>query len=315
MKLAPMAFMLFASLLAAGCATFGTDGAAGLDVPAMVRIAPGHFVAGSSPAETAAVHYPALNAAREQPAREVTIARAYAIGRTEVTRGEFARFVHATHWRPDGPCSFLPDAFGAKWIADRKHDWRHPGYAQSDDHPVVCVDIADAEGYAAWLSRITGRHFRLPSNVEWEYAARAGTTTPHWWDDRAGAANAANACAFANLSDRSRARKNNRGVVDPTAYFACDDGFAATAPVASFLPNPWGLYDMLGNVWEWTADCLNADQRDAPDARPRGGDCSSHIDRGASWGNSPKYVRAAAQHPDLAGARTSVLGFRLVEDL
>ena len=318
MKPTLLALVLCAGLLTAGCATTGTDRTARLampapDMPTMVHIAPGRFVAGSSPAETDAVHYPALNAAREQPEREVTITRAYAIGRTEVTRGEFARFVHATHWRPDGPCSFLPATLGVKWTADRKHDWRHPGYVQNDRHPVVCVDLADAESYAAWLSGITGHHFRLPSNVEWEYAARAGTTTPHWWDNRA---DAANPCAFANLSDLSRARADSHGGAHPAPNFACDDGFAATAPVASFLPNPWGLYDMLGNVWEWTADCLNADQRDAPtDARARGGDCASHIDRGSSWGNSPKYVRAAAQHPDLVGARTVVLGFRLVEDL
>jgi formylglycine-generating enzyme required for sulfatase activity len=283
------------------------------DVPAMVRIEPGHFIAGSTPEETDAVHYPALNAAREHPAREVTIAHAYAIGRTEITRGQFARFVRATHWQPDGPCSFLPDQFGAKWTSDAAHDWLHPGFVQDDNHPVVCVNLADARAYAAWLGTMTGRHFRLPSNVEWEYAARAGTTTAHWWDNRA---DRSNPCAFANLSDISRARKNNHGIVDPSGYFACNDGYATTAPVASFLPNPWGLYDMLGNVWEWTEDCLNADQIGAPtDTRARVGDCASHMDRGSSWGNSPKYVRAAAQHPDLVGARTSVLGFRLVEDL
>ena len=283
------------------------------EVPAMVRIEPGHFTAGSTYAETAAVHYPALNAAREQPARKVTIAHAFAIGRTEVTRGQFARFVRATHWKPDGPCSFLDDEFGAKWTADTVHDWLHPGYVQADNHPVVCVNLGDANAYAAWLGTMTGRNFRLPSNVEWEYAARAGTTTAHWWDNRK---DASNPCTFANLSDISRARKNNRGNVEPSGYFACNDGYANTAPVASFVPNPWGLYDMLGNVWEWTADCFNADQIAAPnDARARGGDCTSHMDRGSSWGNSPKYARAAAQHPDLVGARTSVLGFRLVEDL
>ncbi len=304
--------ILTATVLTGACVTTRERNAEG-ELPAMVRIEPGHFIAGSSPAETAAVHYPALNAAREQPARQVAIPHAYAIGRTEITRGQFARFVQATHWRPDGPCSFLPDAFGAKWTTDMAHDWLHPGYAQTDNHPVVCVNLADANAYATWLSTMTGRHFRLPSNVEWEYAARAGTTTAHWWDNRE---DASNFCSFANLSDVSRARKYNHGVVEPSGYFACNDGYANTAPVASFIPNPWGLYDMLGNVWEWTADCLNADQINAPtDPRARGGDCTSHMDRGSSWGNSPKYVRAAAQHPDLVAARTSVLGFRLVEDL
>jgi len=283
-----------------------------LDVPAMVRLAPGSFVAGSSSAETDAIHYPALNAGREQPQRVVTVGRGFAIGRTEVTRGQFAQFVAATGWKPDGPCSFLTEGPDRKWVADVAHDWQHPGYVQTDAHPVVCVDLADATAYAAWLSARTGRHFRLPSNTEWEYAARAGTTTPRFWDARPGA----NPCAFANLSDRRRAVAHNGGKLDPLAYFECDDGYVATAPVGLFKPNPWGLHDMLGNVWEWTRDCLNDSQLGAPDdTSPRvTGDCASHMDRGASWGNSPKYVRAAAQHPDLIGARTSVLGFRLVED-
>ncbi len=279
----------------------------------MVRIVPGRFVAGSSKAETDAAHYPDVNAAREQPAREVLVARPYAIARTEVTRREFARFVTATGWRPDGPCAFLADGPSNMWKADDTHDWRNPGFAQTDDHPVVCVNLADARTYATWLSAQTGRHFRLPSNTEWEYAARAGTTSAlPWQQDRADAM-----CRHANIADARRAKVHNDGVVDPAKFEPCDDGYVETAPVASFLPNQWGLYDMIGNVWEWTEDCLNANQVGAPvDTSPRRtGDCASHIDRGASWTNSPKYIRTAAQHPDLVDARNTVLGFRLVEDL
>lgn len=268
--------------------------------PDMVRIAPGSFVAGSSSSETDAVHYPPDFAAREQPARTVTVMRPFAIGRTEVTRGQFARFVAATGWKPDGPCSYLADGPSNRWVADMAHDWRHPGFDQTDRHPVVCVNLADAQTYAHWLSRETGRRFRLPSNIEWEYAARAGTTAQRWWEARPDL----NPCAQANLSDHRRAVAHNNAELDPERFFACDDGHVFTAPVASYRPNPWGLYDMLGNVWEWTTDCLSTDS-----------DCRSHIDRGASWTNSPKYVRAAAQHPDLVEARTTVLGFRLVEDL
>ena len=293
------------------CAT-ALGGANRVVAPAMVRIPAGRFIAGSDPAETTAVHYPAENARREQPARQVSVARTFAIGRSEVTRGEFARFVIATGWRPDGPCSFLPDGIGGKWTADTAHDWAHPGFAQTNAHPVVCVNQVDATAYAAWLSEATGRRFRLPSNTEWEYAARAGTTGADPWTSRH-----ANPCRYGNLSDHARARAHNGGVADPALYFACEDGFVATAPVASFRPNRWGIYDVLGNVWEWTLDCLNSDQVDAPgDTAPRTtGDCRSHIDRGSSWVNSPKYVRFAAQHPDLVEARTSVLGFRLAEDL
>ena len=303
--------VLLSATLATGKSAACHDRATRIEVPAMVRIPAGRFIAGSDPAETSAAHYPNENARREQPAREVIVARAFAMERTEVTRGEFARFVAATGWKPDGPCSFLAEGIGAQWAADAAHDWRHPGFAQTDTHPVVCVNLADATAYAAWLSAETGRRFRLPSNTEWEYAARAGTSRATPW-----AAARAIPCRYSNLSDRARASAHNGGLADPLLYFACYDGYVATAPVASFKPNRWGLYDVLGNVWEWTADCLNPDQAGASgDTTPRTtGDCRSHIDRGSSWVNSPKYARFAAQHPDLAAARTSVLGFRLVED-
>lgn len=283
------------------------------NIPAMVQIAPGQFVAGSASAETDAVHYPPENAAREQPQRLVTVARTFAIGRTEVTRGQFAAFVKATGWKPDGPCSFLSDGPPPRWAADMAHDWQHPGFAQTDGHPVVCVNVADATAYAAWLGKRTGRHFRLPSNTEWEYAARAGTTTAVYWGNRP----PGEACTYANVLDVSSVRLHFQGAADPATTFPCDDGYPDTAPVATFRPNRWGLYDMIGNVWEMTLDCLDATQVDAPtDTAPRtDGDCGSHIDRGASWTNTRKYVRVAAQHPDLTGARTSVLGFRLVESL
>jgi formylglycine-generating enzyme required for sulfatase activity len=281
--------------------------------PTMIRLPLGSFIAGSDPAETDAAQYPTAYAAREQPARRVSVARPFAIGRTEVTRGDFARFVAATNWMPDGPCSFLADGRSHRWAADRAHDWRHPGFEQTDAHPVVCVSFADAQAYTAWLSSTTGRRFRLPSNTEWEYAARAGTTTAVYWGDRP----PDKACDYANLLDASAARRHGGGVADPMTSFPCDDGYANTAPVASFRPNAWGLYDMIGNVWELTRDCLDANQVGAPrDTSARtAGDCGSRIDRGASWTNTRRYVRAAAQHPDLVTARTTVLGFRLVEDL
>ena len=218
-----------------------------------------------------------------------------AIQRTEVTRDDFARFVAATGWKPDGPCSYLADGPSNRWDADMGHDWRNPGFAQTGRHPVVCVSHLDAERYARWLNEQTGSHYRLPTGDEWEYAARAGTAGMRWWGD-------AEPCHYANVSDRIRARVHNRGTTDPAKFFACDDGYVQTAPVRSFKPNAWGLYDMLGNVWEWTSDCA-----------PEG--CVSHINRGGSWTNSPRYLRAAARHPDKTGARTTVLGFRLVEDL
>jgi formylglycine-generating enzyme required for sulfatase activity len=278
-------------------------------VPEMVRVPAGRFVAGSPQAETDAAHYPPANAAREQPQRTVAISKPFAIARTEVTRAAFARFVAETGWRADGPCSFLADGPTNRWDSDIAHDWRSPGFAQDDRHPVVCVNLADAKAYAAWLSRKTGRVFRLPSANEWEYAARAGTAGVLPWPGTV--------CAYANVGDAARARAHNRGTVDPASFAACDDRHVETAPVGSYRPNRWGLYDMIGNVWEWTLDCDDpAQPGPASDTRPRTtGACTSHIDRGASWTNSPKYVRVAARHPDLVAARTAVLGIRLVEDL
>jgi formylglycine-generating enzyme len=266
------------------------------EVPSMIRIAPGAFMAGSAAQETQAAGHPPELAAYEQPVRLVRMTRAFAMMRTEVTREAFGRFVAATGWRPDGPCSHLVDGPANRWRADLSRNWSRPGFEQDARHPVVCVNLADAQAYARWLSAQTGRRFRLPSGDEWEYAARAGTVSARWWRDEA------RSCAAANLSDRRRARAHNGGEVDPAKFFACDDGYVFTAPVGSFRANPWGLRDMLGNVWEWTTDCVDAA-------------CRSVFDRGASWTNSPRYVRAAAKHPELRDARTTVLGFRLVEDL
>ena len=264
-------------------------------LPEMVRIRPGVFSAGSTPHETRTAGYPDELARHEQPLRRVRIRAGFAIMRTEVTRGAFARFAAATGWKPDGPCSHLVDGPGNRWSAEWSTNWRNPGFVQDDRHPVVCVSLADAKAYAKWLSTETGRRFRLPTCDEWEYAARAGARGPRWWSGGA-------ECGHANLSDRRRAQAHNGGSIDAARFFACDDGHVFTAPVGSYRPNRWGLHDMLGNVWEWTTDCVDSA-------------CVSAFDRGASWTNSPRYVRAATKHPERADARTTVLGFRLVEDL
>ena len=265
-------------------------------VPDMVRLRPGTYLAGSPPEEARAAGHPPELAAHEQPVRRVRIRRAFAIMRTEVTRDAFSLFVEASGWRPDGACSHLVDGSANRWSTDPQRSWRNPGFEQSGRHPVVCVNLADARAYARWLSAQTGRRFRLPTGDEWEHAARAGTAGPRWWRPDSVA------CRFANLSDQRRADAHNGGVSDPAKFFACDDGHLFTAPVASYRPNGWGLFDMLGNVWEWTTDCVVAG-------------CQSVFDRGGSWTNSPRYVRSASKHPEKAEARTTVLGFRLVEDL
>ena len=284
--------------------------ASAFDRPDMVPIYPGTFWSGSLPAETSRAGADAHYAAREQPRIRVHIAYGFAIGRTEVTVGQYAAFVRATNRHVEPGCTTIADGHANTWALNPTLDWAHPGFAQSDRHPVVCVDLADAEAYTDWLSSVTGDHYRLPSSEEWEYAARGGRKGAGWWH------RPSDICRWGNVSDLARARAQNGGDADPVRFVPCDDGQVFTAPVASYRANPFGLYDMIGNVWEWTADCLDPSQTGAPtDGSARtSGDCASHVDRGASWTNSPRFVRLASRHADLVGARNTVLGFRVVRD-
>lgn len=280
------------------------------DCQTLVVVPAGRFKMGSTPEERAREGVPAVFGDHEGPVRDIAIAKPFAIATTETTRGQFAQFARETSRPLPTECAtYNPKEDSWAGVPGNVANWQKPGFAQDDTHPVVCVSFVDATDYAAWLSKKTGHRYRLPSEAEWEYAARAGTSGALPWTG--------SICAFANVGDATRAARDNRGVIDPARFVACDDRAAATAPVASYRANPWGLYDMIGNVWEWTLDCDDpADPGIAPTAAPRtSGPCTSHLDRGASWTNSPKYLRTAARHPDLVGARTSVLGIRLVEDL
>jgi formylglycine-generating enzyme required for sulfatase activity len=251
-------------------------------------------------------------ALREQPPINVRIAHRLGVAKFEVTRAQFSVFARETRWNPDGPCAVLEDGPENRWGPRADRDWRNPGFDQTDQHPVVCVNIKDAVAYTDWLSRKTGHRYRLPSGGEWEYAARAGATTARPWGTQI-----SGACEVANGSDISRANAHNRGALDPARFFPCNDGHVYTAPVGSFKANAFGLHDMLGNVLEWTSDCLNTRQDNAfTDGRARRtGDCQSQINRGGAWNNSPKYVRFATQHADLIDDRNSVLGFRVVREM
>ena len=191
----------------------------------------------------------------EYPVHEVRVA-SFALSKHEVTRGQFRAFVAATGHRARGGC-----IWEGSWD-DR--DW------QDDDHPVVCVSWNNAQAYVDWSRRETGRRYRLPSESEWEYAARAGTTTPWYWGDRR-----QDRCEHANGRDSDD---------------GCDDGWERTAPVGSFRPNGFGLHDMAGNVSEWLEDCWHDHYYGAPragSARTRGGACDERhtprVVRGGAW--------------------------------
>ena len=213
------------------------------DCPELVVIPAGTFRMGSPASEAGRYD-------REGPRHEVTLRSRFALGRYEVTRGEYAAFVSATGWRSSRGCYM----WDGSWNLDDEASWRAPGFAQGDGHPVVCVSWTDAQAYVRWLSEETGKGYRLPSEAEWEYAARGGTTTSRYWGDGSSAQ-----CAHANGADASAKRVHSGW---PVA--SCDDGVVHTASVGSYDANAFGLFDVLGNVWEWTEDCWHGTYAGAP---------------------------------------------------
>jgi formylglycine-generating enzyme required for sulfatase activity len=163
--------------------------------------------------------------------------------------------------------------------------------------PVIYVSWEDAVAYTKWLSEQTGKRYRLPTEAEWEYAVRAGTETAYWWGDEV--------------------RKNRANC----ANCGSEWDNKQTAPVGSFAPNPWGLYDTVGNVWEWVQDCWHESYEGAPGDGSKvweaegGGDCTLRVIRGGSWFDVPWGVRSAFRDWDKPDNRHDKLGFRLAQDL
>ena len=187
--------------------------------------------------------------------------------------------------------------------------WRDTGYAQTDDHPAVCVTWEDALAYTQWLSALTGRRYRLLSEAEWEYAARAGTITPRYW----GGADSA-VCLHANGADRTARAANPQALAWGAAD--CDDGHVYTSPVGRYRANAFNLHDMLGNAGEWTADCWNPDHRGAPaHGRARDdGDCWLRAVRGGAWDDAPVDLCAAYRVGSPVVVRLYSRGFRVVRE-
>ncbi|MGF6425124.1 sulfatase modifying factor 1 [Bradyrhizobium elkanii] len=178
----------------------------------------------------------------EGPQHKVEFKKPFAIGKYAVTRGEFAAFVKETGYRPEDCVTFSSEDV-PNIVLPRVLNWRNPGFAQTDRDPVVCVSYDDAKKYAGWLRKKTGKPYRLPTEAEWEYAARAGTTTPRYW-----VGEDADVCRHANVLDRAAAHTFGTDKDNKDAFIPCLDGHVYTAPSGSYPPNPFGLYDMLGNV-------------------------------------------------------------------
>ena len=250
--------------------------------PEMMVVPTGSFLMGSPESEKGRY-------GREGPVRWVRIAAPFAVGVYEVT------FAQWDACEQDGGCrGHKPDDEG--WGRGRR--------------PVINVSWEDAQAYVGWLSEKTRRRYRLPSESEWEYAARAGSRTSRPWGG-----SESGQCRHANGLDA--ATKTKRRYARLRAVASCDDGRVNTAPVGRYEGNAWGLHDVLGNVWEWTGDCWNGGYADAPadGGAWESGDCSRRIVRGGSWSNGPRSLRSANRDRFTTGSRNNVGGFRVVRML
>lgn len=231
--------------------------------------------------------------------------RKFSLGLTEVTRDQFAAFVSATGYQANVGCV---SASTNGWVELTDADWQLPGFSQGGDHPVVCVDWADATAYVRWLAQITGKNYRLPTGAEWAYAARAGAASA---SDLGSAP--LEACFYANVMDVTLARTlAHLSELNLSDTFPCADGYVYTAPGAQFRPNAFGLHDMMGNVLEMTENCLLVELA---------GECLlsdfsvTFIDRGGSWYDPADLAvkrtgggRCGSCDPDETGSH---IGFRV----
>ena len=261
--------------------------------PELVAIPAGEFLMGSPAGEEGRFDNEGVTRRVGGLQFEVGVQR-FALGRREVTRAQYAAFASATGHGGER-CRVLNDSGALEW-SDRA-SWRSPGFPQTDEHPAVCVSWEDAQAYVRWLSRQAGRRYRLPSEAEWEYATRAGTVTSRYWGDEV-----SEQCGHANGADAAA----NRRFEGLTEAVPCNDGAVFTAPVGTFAENGFGLFDLLGNVWEWAgADCYDG----SPTA------CERRVLRGGSWLADPRFLRAAVRIGRDADYRSDSVGFRVAMTL
>ncbi|MDX2141801.1 MAG: SUMF1/EgtB/PvdO family nonheme iron enzyme [Rhodospirillaceae bacterium] len=271
--------------------------------PDLVVVPPGEFMMGSAPEAKD------VDVSRgETPQVKMKIPRAFLMGRFELTVAQYREFVKETGYQTaKKACRVWDNEFVDKDDAS----WENPYQPQrpQPEHPVGCVSWNDAQAYLNWLGKKTGKQYRLPSTAEWEYAARAGTTTSRFWGDFPD-----DACDYANTFDISSKEKY------PFAwtFSPCKDGYAEHAPVGKFKPNAFGLHDMVGNVWEWLQDCYAGSHQGRPkDGRAWewDGGCEMRETRGGAWMSAPERNRIAWPGRDPAERKLNYFGFRVARDL
>ena len=289
----------------------------------LVLIPAGEFMMGSgeSAEETAAFfkknsgldYLWAWDFRNEHPQHRVRITKPFYLGNCHVTRGQFRKFVKDSGYKTDAENGKKPGADG--WDAEtgksgfnKDYSWRNAGFQQTDEHPVVNVSWNDAMAFCHWLSRKEGKTYRLPTEAEWEYACRAGTTTRYYNGD-----DPEKLAEVANVADATARAK----YLYWTWAIKASDGYVFTAPVGQFKPNAVGLYDTHGNAWEWCADWYDADYYSkSPTDDPTGPDTGNcRILRGGSWNSPPDLACSAERNFSFSDQRNARKGFRVARNV
>ena len=294
----------------------------------LVLIPAGEFMMGNhETAQAMQKSYPQLDSKRleelqdEKPLHKVRISRAFYMGQTEVTVGQFARFVEQSGYVPesvaDGTGGYgysaaydrtRPEKADAFEGRDPRYSWRNPGFAQDPSHPVLNVSWKDAMAMADWLSRKEGATYRLPTEAEWEYACKAGEQRRYTHGD-----DPQSLAQWANTFDAAAKPHWTRW---QDMAVAGNDGHAFTSPVGSFAPNAFGLHDMVGNAWEWVSDHYGENYySDSPTENPTG-PAQGHLKvrRGGSWHTWSIYARCSYRNLNAPDSRYTLLGMRLVRE-
>ncbi len=247
----------------------------------------------------------------EHPQHGVQLTKPFFLGMHEVKRGEFRKFVEETGYRTEAESDGL-GGLGYHAITQSveqrpEYTWRNPGWEQTDNHPVVNVSWNDAVKFCEWLSRHEGSTYQLPTEAQWEFACRAGTTGRVVTGDVP-----ADLAGSANVGDQTYRRVP--GFHQFICYFGFDDGASFTAEVGSYRKNPFGLCDMHGNVWEWCSDWYGETYyASSPRENPAGPSSGTfHIYRGGGWLNDPVGCRTARRGGPSPVTRCNRLGFRIV---
>lgn len=285
------------------------------DCPEMVVLPAGSFLMGANEDESIREGIPKFARQMTQPQHRVSV-KSFAIGKYAVTKDEFAVFVRESGWNPASCEVYEGNQRG--FVYKAAASWQAPGFDQTGRDPVVCVSWSDARHYVAWLNSklsdqalawMSDPHpYRLPTEAEWEYAARAGTTTSRFWGN-----DISLQCKYANGGDLTG--KDHYPAWTDVAN--CRDNFVTTAPVGSLRPNSWGLFDMLGNVVQWTEDCWHFDYSGAPidGSAWLAEECLRREARGGGWTSIPEGVTSSGRYAPPFDRRQSSFGFRVARDV